>query len=85
MARAPAVAQQHAHCRHPPSALPDLLQIEQQTGDQGLWSIGKLIRQSSQSLAGLSRTLELTELSVLGLGAEATDSLWIRGGFRGRH
>lgn len=41
----------------------------------------ELIRQSSESLAGRICYLELTGLSVLELGAEATERLWIRGGF----
>lgn len=41
----------------------------------------ELYRQSSESLAGRICYLELTGLSVLELGAEATERLWIRGGF----
>ena len=41
----------------------------------------ELIRQSSESLAGRICYLELSGLSVLELGAEASERLWIRGGF----
>lgn len=41
----------------------------------------ELIRQSSESLAGRICTLELSGLSVLELGAAASERLWIRGGF----
>jgi len=41
----------------------------------------ELIQQSSESLAGRICYLELSGLSVLELGAEATERLWIRGGF----
>ena len=41
----------------------------------------ELIRQSSESLAGRICYLELTGLSVLELGAAASERLWIRGGF----
>ncbi|WP_322781621.1 ATP-binding protein [Synechococcus sp. CBW1107] len=41
----------------------------------------ELIRQSSESLSGRIYYLELSGLSVLELGAEATEPLWIRGGF----
>ena len=40
-----------------------------------------LIRQSSESLAGRICYLELSGLSVLELGAAASERLWIRGGF----
>ena len=41
----------------------------------------ELIRQSSESLAGRICYLELGGLSVLELGAAASERLWIRGGF----
>jgi predicted AAA+ superfamily ATPase len=41
----------------------------------------ELIRQSSESLAGRICYLELSGLSVLELGADACERLWIRGGF----
>jgi len=41
----------------------------------------ELIRQSSESLAGRICYLELSGLSVLELGAAASERLWIRGGF----
>ncbi|MFM9104850.1 MAG: hypothetical protein ACKOPS_27480 [Cyanobium sp.] len=41
----------------------------------------ELIRQSSESLAGRICYLELSGLSVLELGAVASERLWIRGGF----
>jgi uncharacterized protein len=41
----------------------------------------ELIRQSSESLAGRICYRELSGLSVLELGAEASERLWIRGGF----
>lgn len=40
-----------------------------------------LIRQSSESLAGRIAYLELAGFNLLELGAEASDQLWIRGGF----
>ena len=41
----------------------------------------ELIRQRSESLAGRICYLELCGLSVLELGAQASERLWIRGGF----
>ncbi|MEM6647893.1 MAG: ATP-binding protein [Bacteroidota bacterium] len=40
-----------------------------------------LLRQSGESLAGRIAYLEMHPLQVLEVGAEATDMLWIRGGF----
>lgn len=40
-----------------------------------------LIRQSSESLAGRIAYLELAGFNLLEFGAEASDQLWIRGGF----
>ena len=41
----------------------------------------ELIRQSSETLAGRLAYLELAGLSVLELGSEASERLWLRGGF----
>lgn len=41
----------------------------------------ELLRQSSESLAGRLATLELGGLTVAEVGAEMTESLWLRGGF----
>ena len=41
----------------------------------------ELLRQSSESLAGRLATLELGGLTVAEVGADLTESLWLRGGF----